>query len=127
MRDVASILTNKEQIKEAYYSNNQGTLETSNIIFAHLKLSCHFVAKLFEQIDELKSENMKLISKLNESKAQIDNYKQKYHMVKKEGNVLKRYNSKLLMNSFISDLTDIPNHNAKSQVRTKHFYEYPNN
>ena len=40
----------------------------------------------------------------------------------KEGNALKRYNSRLVFNSFISEITDVPKHDANSQVRMKKIY-----
>ena len=40
-------------------------------------------------------------------------------LLNKEGNALKRYNSRLVFNSFVSEITDVPKHDANSQVRIK--------
>ena len=66
----------------------------------------------------MKVQKSELDEQLKIAKSEIHNYKTKHNALRRETNTLKRHNSKLIMNSFISELTEIPRNNAKSQVRT---------
>lgn len=85
-------------------------------------LSKEILTILLDKIEKLNHEKAFLSEQLKTANEQIQNFKLKYSALRKEGNALKRYNSRLVFNSFISELTDVPKNDANSQVRMKRIY-----
>lgn len=98
------------------------------LLMMERRLSSQIITILLDKIEKLTREKAIVDAELKLTKENINDFKVKYQAMKREGNALKRYNSRLVFNSFISDLTEIPKKDGNSQVRIKQIYrDYSNN
>jgi predicted PolB exonuclease-like 3'-5' exonuclease len=98
------------------------------LLMMERRLSSQIITILLDKIEKLNREKAIVEAELKLTKESINDFKAKYQAMKREGNALKRYNSRLVFNSFISDLTEVPKKDGNSQVRIKQIYrDYSNN
>lgn len=72
-----------------------------------------------EKVDTLTKEKNLVEQQWRSTKLQMSELKNRFQTMRHEGNALKRHNSKLLINSFLSDMSDGPNQDAGSRVRLR--------
>ena len=77
------------------------------------------VTILCQQMEDIKSQKLDLEHLLMVSENKCHSLTEKCKALQREGNTLKRHNSKLVFNSFVSDLTEAPRKDAKSQARVQ--------
>lgn len=74
---------------------------------------------LTQQSERLQLEKADLEHQLSMMEKKFNRVREKCSHLEREGNTLKRYNSKLVFNSFVSDLTEVPKNGTKSQSKVK--------
>jgi hypothetical protein len=105
------------KIKQAFSYYSDGIEEMNTLLLLDRRISSYLISRLSDKIKELARQKSCLIDDLNVARNQIVEFKSKCEDLKREGNILKRYNSKLVFNSFVSDLTEVPKKAENSQVR----------
>jgi predicted nuclease with TOPRIM domain len=86
------------------------------------RLTCHIISALCDKIEYLTMDQESMNEKLRSVEDKLYAIRSKFKELKREGNALKRYNSRLVFNSFVSDLTDVPKKDAHSQARVQQIY-----
>ena len=107
------------KITDSFQYYCQDVNEMNVLLMMERRLACHIISLLNEKLENSSKENEKLEQRLNLTEQKWNELREKWKILKHEGNTLKRYNSKLVFNSFVSDLTDVPRKDAKSQARVR--------
>jgi predicted RNase H-like nuclease (RuvC/YqgF family) len=103
-----------------YYCED--TTEINVLLMMERRLTCNIISTLSERVDSLTSDQESMNLQLREAEDKLYKFRSKFTELKREGNALKKYNPRLLINSFVSDLTDVPKKEAHSLTRVKQLY-----
>ncbi|CAI2387194.1 unnamed protein product [Moneuplotes crassus] len=106
-------------ITDAYQYYCQDKNEINALLLIERRLVSHIVTILSQQLDQIKTEKDDLEYKLTIMDKKCYSLREQCNKLKKEEISLRRHNSKLVFNSFVSDLTEVPRKDARSQARVK--------
>jgi hypothetical protein len=103
-----------------YYCED--TTEINVLLMMERRLTCNIISTLCEKIDNLTSDQESMNVQLRAAEDNLYRIRGKFTELKREGNALKKYNSRLVIDSFVSDLTEVPKKEAHSLARVKQIY-----
>jgi hypothetical protein len=109
-------------MNESFRYYCEDTTEINVLLMMERRLTCNIISTLCDRVDSLTSDHESMNVQLRAAEDKLYRIRNKFTELKREGNALKKYNSRLVINSFVSDLADVPKKEAHSLTRVKQIY-----